>query len=133
LENLGWKIHRIWSTDWFKGRNTEIKRLLGRIEEMLIRDPDYERQKQTEQRADLLRTRLAELRDSEIKPAFAGSDPEKCLLRPALLDEFLKKRPRSRDDWFRLIAPELRSGTDSKQVGLFLPRVLEIIDEAFEN
>ncbi|MEX2304320.1 MAG: AAA domain-containing protein, partial [Bryobacterales bacterium] len=133
LENLGWKIHRIWSTDWFKGRNTEIKRLLGRIEETLIRDPNYERQKQTEQGADFLLTRLAELRDSEIKPAFAGSDPEKCLLRPALLDEFLKKRPRSRDDWFRLIAPELRSGTDSTQVGLFLPRILEIIDEAFEK
>lgn len=28
LENQGWKIHRIWSTDWFKNRNAEIERLL---------------------------------------------------------------------------------------------------------
>jgi superfamily I DNA and/or RNA helicase len=35
LENLGWKIHRIWSTDWFKSRDSEIKRLLRRIEELL--------------------------------------------------------------------------------------------------
>jgi very-short-patch-repair endonuclease len=34
LENLGWKIHRIWSTDWFRSRETEIKRLLRRVEEL---------------------------------------------------------------------------------------------------
>jgi very-short-patch-repair endonuclease len=27
LENLGWKIHRIWSSDWFKSRDSEIRRL----------------------------------------------------------------------------------------------------------
>ncbi|MCM3572505.1 DUF4011 domain-containing protein [Mesobacillus subterraneus] len=27
LENLGWKIHRIWSQEWFKKRNFEIARL----------------------------------------------------------------------------------------------------------
>jgi len=31
LENQGWKIHRIWSTDWFKNRNAEIERLLHRV------------------------------------------------------------------------------------------------------
>jgi very-short-patch-repair endonuclease len=31
LENQGWKIHRIWSTDWFKSRNSEIDRLLKRV------------------------------------------------------------------------------------------------------
>lgn len=31
LENQGWKIHRIWSTDWFKNRNAEVERLLSRV------------------------------------------------------------------------------------------------------
>jgi very-short-patch-repair endonuclease len=31
LENQGWKIHRIWSTDWFKNRHGEIERLLHRV------------------------------------------------------------------------------------------------------
>jgi very-short-patch-repair endonuclease len=31
LENQGWKIHRIWSTDWFKNRNAEIERLLHHV------------------------------------------------------------------------------------------------------
>jgi very-short-patch-repair endonuclease len=39
LENLGWKIYRIWSTDWFKSRATEITRLLKYIEGMLATDP----------------------------------------------------------------------------------------------
>jgi very-short-patch-repair endonuclease len=34
LQNLGWKIHRIWSTDWFKNREAEIRRLLKRIDEL---------------------------------------------------------------------------------------------------
>src|SRR5262249_25499140 len=86
LENLGWKIYRIWSTDWFKSRNTEIKRLLGRVEDLLAQDPDYQREKQKVKRVDVLRQRLADLRDKEIRSAFAGSDPNKCLLRPALLE-----------------------------------------------
>lgn len=29
LERLGWKVHRIWSTDWFKNPSAEIARLLN--------------------------------------------------------------------------------------------------------
>lgn len=32
LKNLGWKIHRIWSTDWFQQRDKEIARLLAAVE-----------------------------------------------------------------------------------------------------
>jgi len=35
LENLGWKIHRVWSTDWFKNREGEIKRMLRYVEGLL--------------------------------------------------------------------------------------------------
>ena len=31
LENLGWEIHRIWSTDWFQYPDREMKRLLSRL------------------------------------------------------------------------------------------------------
>lgn len=33
LENLGWRIHRIWSPDWIAQRQTEIKRLKLALEE----------------------------------------------------------------------------------------------------
>lgn len=32
LERQGWRIHRIWSTDWFKNREAEIDRLLKRVQ-----------------------------------------------------------------------------------------------------
>jgi very-short-patch-repair endonuclease len=132
LENLGWKIHRIWSTDWFRSRNSEINRLLRRIDDLLAHDPDHQRETQKARRIDTLRQRLMDLRESEIRRAFPNAEAEKCVLRPALLDEFVRRTPRSRDDWCRLIAPEMRSGTDPKQVGKFLPRILEIINESVE-
>ena len=33
LEGLGWRFHRIWSTDWFNDRDIEMKRLIDAIEE----------------------------------------------------------------------------------------------------
>ncbi|MBL9150441.1 MAG: DUF3320 domain-containing protein [Phycisphaerae bacterium] len=32
LENHGWRIHRIWSTDWFQRRDEELKKALAAIE-----------------------------------------------------------------------------------------------------
>jgi len=34
LQNLGWQIHRIWSTDWFRDPRGETNRLVRRIEEL---------------------------------------------------------------------------------------------------
>ena len=38
LEGLGWNILRIWSTDWFRSPGEVIKRLHGRLEEILEAD-----------------------------------------------------------------------------------------------
>ncbi len=35
LEGLGWHIHRIWSTDWFKQPSQEVARVIARIEQLL--------------------------------------------------------------------------------------------------
>lgn len=42
LEGLGWKIHRIWSTDWFKASEREVQRILARIE-VLLREEELSR------------------------------------------------------------------------------------------
>jgi very-short-patch-repair endonuclease len=129
LENLGWKIHRIWSTDWFRSRDSEIKRLLKRIEELLEADPAYRKQQEVDMRRQSLRERLIDLRDGEIIEAFPDSGTESGLLGPALLEEFVLKRPKTRDDWFRKISQASRTSVDSKQVGRYLDRVLGLIAE----
>lgn len=35
LEDLGWSIHRIWSTDWFKQTSHEVERIVERIQAIL--------------------------------------------------------------------------------------------------
>ena len=39
LEGLGWRIHRIWSTDWFKRQNHEIKKAAEAIEAAKVHVP----------------------------------------------------------------------------------------------
>lgn len=34
LENLGWKIHRIWSTDWFRNKPAQTRLLVEKIEQL---------------------------------------------------------------------------------------------------
>lgn len=34
LEGLGWKIRRIWSTDWFHDPNAEIKRIVNELNKL---------------------------------------------------------------------------------------------------
>lgn len=36
LERLGWRVYRIWSTDWFKNRDNEISKLLKVVNEQLV-------------------------------------------------------------------------------------------------
>ena len=40
LEHLGWKFHRIWSTDWFYRRAAEIERLKSALEEARLASRD---------------------------------------------------------------------------------------------
>lgn len=129
LENLGWKIHRVWSTDWFKNRDSEIKRLLRHLQELLELDPAYRKQKEIADRRQSLRQRLIALRDTEIASAFPGVPLEKGLLGPGLLDELVQRRPKTRDDWFRKISQSSRINVDSRQVSQYLERVLEMIVE----
>ncbi len=129
LENLGWKIHRIWSTDWFKSRESEIKRLLRRIEEILESDPTYRKEQQKAKRTEALRNRLIALRETEIKTAFPDTPPEKGLLHESLLAEFMLRRPKTKDEWFRRIPQHCRTSVDPRQVGRYLDRTLEIIRE----
>lgn len=132
LENQGWKIHRVWSTDWFKSRNTEIARLLKRIDDLLNSDPDYLEELERAKRVTSLRQQLVDVREQEIKASFPDAPSEIGLLRPLLLDEFVRRRPRTRNEWFQMIPYDLRSETDSKQVGQYLERVLAVIASSYE-
>lgn len=35
LEGLGWKIHRIWSTDWYTNHDRELEKIVARLDELV--------------------------------------------------------------------------------------------------
>jgi very-short-patch-repair endonuclease len=39
LENLGWKIARVWSTDWWRDAQAEVEKLLARLDAIKRREP----------------------------------------------------------------------------------------------
>ena len=103
--------------------------MLRTIEELLANDPVYRSAQAKITQSESLRQCLITLRETEIKPAFPESPAEKGLLRKTLLDEFVQKRPKTKEDWFRKIPQDLRASVESRQVGQYLDRVLEVIAE----
>ena len=73
LEGRGWEIHRVWSTDWFKDRQGQIKRLLDLIEksrENARRESEQETERQAFLETESERQAkefLGELNDVEIR------------------------------------------------------------------
>jgi very-short-patch-repair endonuclease len=41
LEGLGWRIHRIWSTDWFNNPETELRKVLQALQTAQISTPPF--------------------------------------------------------------------------------------------
>lgn len=133
LQNLGWKIYRIWSTDWFKSRESEARRLISYIKSLVDEDPKVKARRAEQDKIASLRKRLIEFRENTIRNAFPNSEPTRGLLRDQMIDELVRHRPTEKDHWFRRIPLNLRAGTDSEQVGHFLAEVLGIIGDQEDN
>jgi very-short-patch-repair endonuclease len=42
LEQLGWEIHRIWSTDWFKNPQAQLEPIIKRLEKLKLKFAEVE-------------------------------------------------------------------------------------------
>ena len=130
LENQGWKIHRIWSTDWFHSRQREVDRLIARVKQALESDPDYRDWRVRELRRESVRSLLVELQE-KISLEHPETPPDRRLLRDEMFDLFVTKRPTTQEDWFRVPRP-LREQTEPLEIRLYLSRILAIFREASE-
>ena len=130
LENLGWKIHRVWSTDWFRSRDNEIKRMLRYIEDLLENDPAYKLEKQKANRIEALRQRLVALREEEISASLPGFARRKML---AAHRSTRRVHCKAAQDQGRLVPENSSSSCAAVSIrsrwASILHRVLEIIAE----
>ncbi len=143
LEVKGWKIHRIWSTDFFKNREREIERLnktLGEIlqdEKPIVESELQDKKvgvsqelhypKRTEEVPDeeLLRKELILFKEININPSF--NDQSNGILRDDCLINFVKYMPTNKNEFFKFLPLSLREATDSRQLQ-YLDDIFEIIE-----
>ena len=154
LESLGWKIKRIWSTDWFKNPEAQLQPILNELAKLRSADPlevdvtpaDVSPIKQdvvdaSEPVIELVETeeslpsdqpltlkqRLIDFDTNTIRCEFPGTDVTKRLLRPAMLEALLHHLPTSKEEFASEIPGYLRNGTDVLEAKAYLDMVLEIV------
>ena len=141
LEKKGWRIHRIWSTDWFKNRAKEIERLIKAVKKAeeednikfeFVRKPPKPSHIQAQspdvppiKRDDDLRKELLDYKKVNIDPIFR--DQSHGILRDEMIYALVKYKPTTKED-FLALPLALRESIDSKQ-GQFLKDILQIIEE----
>jgi superfamily I DNA and/or RNA helicase/very-short-patch-repair endonuclease len=147
LERLGWKIRRIWSTDWFKDPQGELKPILAELESLkttVVHEETPHEQETIEQITEFedaseelvedyaysgedLVFKLKKYNEEIISREMPQSEEEHRLLRPSMIEALNEMRPTNRSEFLEMIPRYLREGTDPKE-GKYLDAVFEIIN-----
>nr|WP_287410685.1 DUF4011 domain-containing protein [Pseudodesulfovibrio sp.] len=143
LESKGWNIHRIWSTDWFKGRDNEIVRVLQVLDKLVAATSVREKPATTKEdlktdykpefvlesashkeEIDELREALLEFRREKIEPRY--SDLNITILSDEWIERFITSKPTTPGEFF-IFPLELR---DTIKGGTqYLGDILELIED----
>lgn len=149
LEDLGWRIRRIWSTDWFKNPYAEIQPIIrelntlktkqkmesqaevasesDEIKEIIEKTKEYKASIKTlTSETGGLKEKLIQFDREMIRKNLPNTLENQRLLRPAMLEAFLEHLPCSQSEFLELIPSYLRQATSADE-GQFLKNVLEII------
>ena len=159
LENLGWNIYRIWSTDWFANSANAREKLHSALrvvkleadsraslrESETVSAPEA---RDVEPEYSAMELPLEAVEDSIIEaPPFQELEsrlmdlrvrldedfpdviPENSLLCDDLIAEFLEHRPTSAEEFHRRIPLAMREKIDSHQARAYLSTVLMIMEQ----
>ncbi|MFT6554138.1 DUF4011 domain-containing anti-phage protein Hhe [Alcanivorax sp. DSM 26295] len=154
LERLGWRIRRIWSTDWFKNPQGELGPIIRELHELkspvapVERMPEseldeiediIEEAESEEAQVDLfafdegsLKEKLIRFDREVIRRQITDTPDNERLLRPAMLDALLEFKPTSKADFLELIPSYIRQATEATE-GRYLDQVFDIINASLEN
>ncbi|MEJ2327992.1 MAG: hypothetical protein P8Y25_14800, partial [Chromatiaceae bacterium] len=150
LERLGWRIRRIWSTDWYRNPSAEIEPIIRELHTLKIElppeqpevaePPDLPEIAEPEAQQELpidatvpeamdLRERLTRFDRGVIRAQLPDTPDNQRLLRPAMLEALLEYKPLTKSDFVELIPRYLRQATSSHE-GKYLEPVLRMIEKA---
>lgn len=148
LEQLGWRIRRIWSVDWFRNAKLQLEPILQELaalrtepaieaepeqaEEQIIQQVAEEQSQHAERISQeggtSLREKLHYLDQQIIRPALPNTPDNRRLLRPAMLEALLEFKPADRSEFQQRLPGYLREGTDPAE-GRFIDDVLSLIGD----
>lgn len=148
LEQLGWRIRRIWSVDWFRNSTLQLEPILQELaalrtepsmemepeqpEEELIQQVAEEQSQHAERISQEgstdLREKLMYLDQQIIRRALPDTPDNRRLLRPAMLEALLEFMPVDRSEFQQRLPGYLREGTEPAE-GRFIDDVLTLIGE----
>lgn len=149
LESKGWELHRIWSTNWFQSRSTEIDRLKRVLHDRLDKDrrtyeavadfkntaevvveaavaTEIELEQEVQEERELLEEALERFWSQNIKPLYP--DRSRSILSERMIRALVNKRPTNSGEWFERVSTEMRQIIDPNE-GEFRQDVFEIIAE----
>jgi very-short-patch-repair endonuclease len=152
LERLGWEIRRIWSTDWFKNPQAELKPILRELEklrtakrfpseaegsvkiEQLVTEAEKNEVKLqlVVSKDGNLRDRLLKYDKDVIRIKYPNTKDKERLLRPAMFEALIEFTPTNKAEFLELVPSYLRVGTDGDEAE-FLEQVFEIINASMEK
>ncbi|MFV2058122.1 MAG: hypothetical protein ACC707_16775, partial [Thiohalomonadales bacterium] len=138
LENLGWTVRRIWSTDWFKNPEAQIQPIVRELDTLKTHMQEVTQGIEPEEilepaiSIDLecndipLRDRLIAFDREVINAQRSDVDEDARLLRPAMLEALLNFLPCSKAEFLEKIPAYLREGTSSQEA-MYLEGVVDLI------
>lgn len=148
LERLGWNIRRIWSTDWFKNPQGQLKPIIAELLQLKSERPLIETQNEviltigvetSESQCEVvshcytglsLREKLIKFDKEIIRIALPSTPDNARLLRPAMLEALIEYLPTSKSEFLELVPPYIRQATDSIE-GKYLDRIFDLINGSF--
>lgn len=148
LESLGWRVKRIWSTDWFKNPQAQLQPILNELEKLKtpikiettdnthneliqtiqIDERSFEElsQKLQTESEMTIEERLLAFDKDVIRAEFPKTDINQKLLRREMLDALLEHLPTSKAEFQEYVPAYIRTGTVTYEAK-FLDDVLAII------
>ncbi len=147
LEGLGWEIQRIWSTDWFKNPQAQLKPIIEKLrhiqtqssamtdassdfgfQESMIGTESWTSTEQIRQSAGSLVEKLERFAEF-IRQDEPQVVEHRSLLRPAMIAALAKVRPISKAEYVEYLPSYLRLATDTAH-DKYLEPILNLIAEA---
>lgn len=154
LERLGWRIRRIWSTDWFKNPHGELSPIIRQLHELkspvLQSAPEFEseideiaqiidevdaKEAQVDQivfEAMSLKDKLIRFDQEVIRKEYLETPENKRLLRPAMLEALLEYTPTSKVEFLEAVPSYIRKATEPAE-GKYLEQIFDIINMSLEK